>query len=482
VTTSDPDARYGQIVVTHVTALLDDRYRLDYQIAAGGIGEVWQAQDVVLDRPVAVKLLRPEYAQHAETRERFRFEARHAASLTHPAIARMFDYHEGGTRTRPFLVMELIEGPSLADVLEAGPLDPPQVMDIVAQAAAGLDAAHQTGLVHRDIKPANLLLCPDGTVKITDFGIAYAAGSTPVTRHGQLIGTPAYLAPERVAGQAAGPASDLYSLGILAHECLTGARPFTGTPAEIAVAHSQRALPDLPDSVPAPVARFVAELTAKDVAARPASARLVAARAVQLRDWLTGSGALQQSDHLDVAWTQASDTHPATLVGEQLWGLDQQGDWPSPSASGDHGWPRRRVALAIAVASVAAGLVGWLVSASTAADRPPPAAPAASHAASKPSSPAVSTVTVNAAALVGQPVRYVADTLRSLGLQPQVSWVPPGSDQGAGPGTVVSVQPSGQVPAGSTVTVTAIESFGGGFGDGGNGFGGGNGNGNGNGN
>ena len=457
------------MVVTHVTAQLASRYRLDYQIAAGGIGEVWQAKDLVLGRTVAIKLLRPEYAQHAETRARFHFEARHAASLIHPAIAQVFDYHEGDAQTRPFLVMELVEGPSLAEVLEGGPLDPERVMDIVAQAAAGLDAAHRAGLVHRDIKPANLLLSTGGQVKITDFGIAHAAGSAPVTRHGQVVGTPAYLAPERVAGQAAGPASDLYSLGILAHECLTGVRPFTGTSVEIAVAHSQRALPPLPASVPAPVAAFIAELTAKDPAARPASARLVSARAAQLRDSLAGYRTSPQSDHAGVGRTMTGDAHPATLADAQPWYPDHGNGWPSAARYGDRSWPRRRVALAVAVASVAAGLVGWFASATVGAGAPP--APAASHGASNQgatTTPTASTVTVDLSALDGQQVNDVTDTLRNLGLQPHVSWVPQG-DHMPDPGTVVDVYPNGLVPVGSNVTVSAVQTNG--NGNGGNGGG-----------
>jgi serine/threonine protein kinase len=236
--------------VIEIGTLLAGRYQLGDRIAIGGAGEVWRAVDVMLDRPVAVKLLRTEYAQHPETLARFRAEARHAASLTHPGIAQVFDYFDNNFEHPAFLVMELVDGPSLADVLTRGPLATRYVLDIVAQAAAGLDAAHRSGLVHRDIKPANLLLTHSGRVKITDFGIAHAAGSAPVTRQGMLIGTPAYLAPERVAGHPATPASDLYSLGILAHECLTGTRPFAGTPTEIALAHGQRELPPLPEHVP----------------------------------------------------------------------------------------------------------------------------------------------------------------------------------------------------------------------------------------
>jgi serine/threonine protein kinase len=234
--------------------VLAGRYRLDEPIAAGAVGEVWQGLDAVLERPVAVKLLRARYAQHADILARFRAEARHAGSLSHPGIAQVYDYGEPDPPYPPFLVLELVDGPSLAGLLAGGPLDPARVMDVVAQAAAGLHAAHRAGLVHRDIKPGNLLAGRDGVVKITDFGIAHAAWSAPLTRTGTLIGTPGYLAPERVAGAAATPAGDLYSLGIVAYECLTGAQPFSGIPVEVALAHRDRPLPPLPAAVPSGVA------------------------------------------------------------------------------------------------------------------------------------------------------------------------------------------------------------------------------------
>ncbi len=156
-------------------------------------------------------------------------------------------------------------------------------MDVVAQAARGLAAAHRAGLVHRDVKPANLLVRSDGLVKITDFGIAYAADETPVTRPGMLIGTPAYLAPERVSGAPASPATDLYSLGVVAYQCLTGHAPFAGEPLVVALAHLDQGMPALPPSVPPGVAALVAELTRQDPAARPQSAWDVALRAEHLR-------------------------------------------------------------------------------------------------------------------------------------------------------------------------------------------------------
>ena len=266
--------------------LLVRRYRLDSRIAFGGVGEVWRATDLVLGRPVAVKLLQERYAGHAETLARFRAEARHAGALSHPGIAQVYDYGEAGLDGPPYLVLELVDGPSLAGVLADGPLEPAVALDVVAQTAAGLAAAHAAGLVHRDIKPANLLMAPGGGVKITDFGIAHAAGSAQLTRTGMLVGTPAYLAPERAAGERASPASDLYSLGIVAYECLAAVPPFRGTPLEIAAAITRQPIPPLPASVPGPVAALVAELTARDPAARPASASQVAARAAGLRDAL----------------------------------------------------------------------------------------------------------------------------------------------------------------------------------------------------
>ncbi len=263
--------------------ILGGRYALEERIGRGGYGEVWRATDTILSRPVAVKLLYPGYARQLEALARFQAEARHAGSLSHQNIARVYDYGEPADGS-PYLVMEFIDGPSLADLLSGGPLDAVRSMDVLAQTAAGLQAAHAVGLIHRDVKPANLLLDSGGTVKITDFGIAHSIGSAPMTITGDLIGTPGYLAPERVAGSRATSASDLYSLGIVAYECLVGTAPFHGTPLIVALAHQQRPLPPLPPSVPADVAALVADLTAKDPAGRPGSADEVARRASQLRD------------------------------------------------------------------------------------------------------------------------------------------------------------------------------------------------------
>jgi hypothetical protein len=264
--------------------VMGGRYELAGQVGNGGYCEVWRATDTVLSRPVAVKLLHPGYAGKAEALARFEAEARHAGALSHPNIARVYDYGEPADGQPPYLVMELVDGPSLEEVLASGPLGARQSMDVIAQAAAGLQVAHDAGLIHRDVKPANLLLASGGIVKITDFGVARAVGSAAVTPSGEMMGTPGYHAPEQVAGGQATSASDLYALGVVAYECLAGARPFTGTAVEMAVAHRDRPLPPLPPSVPVDVSALVDDLTAKDPARRPASAAQVALRAALLRD------------------------------------------------------------------------------------------------------------------------------------------------------------------------------------------------------
>jgi eukaryotic-like serine/threonine-protein kinase len=256
---------------------LRGRYLLEDKVAAGGMGEVWRARDTRLGRIVAVKLLRREFADNPEYRNRLRLEGRHGAQLSHPGIVAVHDYDDGSAGGVPYLVMEYVAGPSLAKVLAAeGTLSPGRVLALIAQAAQALACAHAAGIVHRDMKPGNLLM--DGNqVKIADFGIARAIGTASVTQAGLMLGTPAYLSPEQAAGIPATPASDLYSLGVIAYECLSGRPPFGGSALSVALAHLDRPLPPLPRTVPGPVAELVAALTAKDARRRPGDA-LVAAR------------------------------------------------------------------------------------------------------------------------------------------------------------------------------------------------------------
>jgi len=263
---------------------LDERYQLTERIGAGGYSEVWSGRDQVLDRPVAVKLLQAGFAADEETLQRFRAEARHAGLMSHENVARIYDYGDPAQQHPPYLVMELVDGESLAEVLEReGAIGARRTLDVLAQAAAGLQAAHAAGLIHRDIKPANLLLTKSGTVKIADFGVSQVAGSVPLTLTGMIVGSSGYLAPERASGAQATIASDLYALGVVAYECLSGTQPFTGAVLEVALAHLERPFPPLPPAVPAELAWFVGELTAKDPGARPASAAEVASRATDLR-------------------------------------------------------------------------------------------------------------------------------------------------------------------------------------------------------
>jgi eukaryotic-like serine/threonine-protein kinase len=274
--------------VTRSGLILDDRYRLDQRIAAGGVGQVWRATDLLLERPVAVKVLRPEYSDHPETLERFRKEARNAGALSNSHVAQVYDYGPSGPDGSPYLVMEFVDGPSLADLIAADPIEPARALDVIAQAADGLAAAHKAGVIHRDIKPGNILISSEGQVKVTDFGIAYAAGQAPVTGPGLVMGTTQYMAPERIAGNQGTAASDLYALGIVLHECLTGVPPHDGSAADVMAAHLYLPLPPLPADVPAELDVLVDRLTTKDPARRISDARELADLAARLRDSIGG--------------------------------------------------------------------------------------------------------------------------------------------------------------------------------------------------
>jgi tRNA A-37 threonylcarbamoyl transferase component Bud32 len=256
------------------------RYRLVRRIASGGMGEVWAADDTVLGRRVALKVLVEELAADEHATRRFVREARASARLAHPNVARVYDFgRDGGA---PFLVMELLEGETLAGRLDGGPLPPAEVARIGAAVADALDAAHRRGVIHRDMKPSNVMLTPDGEVKVMDFGIAAAAGETHSTTGSGLYATVAYVSPERVEGRPATPASDVYSLGAVLYELLTGRPPFQGaSPALVARAHVHeplRPVRELAPWVPARLAEACEAALAKDPARRPSSAAAFALR------------------------------------------------------------------------------------------------------------------------------------------------------------------------------------------------------------
>ncbi len=247
---------------------IDDRYLLERRIAVGGMGEVWEASDTRLGRSVAVKVLRPELGDDPEFLHRFRIEARTVASLDNPGIAAVHDYGEdegpNGRRTA-YLVMELVRGEPLSTLISRGPIDTDETLRLVEDAAWALQAAHERGFVHRDVKPGNILVRIDGVVKLTDFGIAKAADAVPVTRSGMVMGTAHYIAPEQASGAEAGPASDVYSLGIVGYECLAGQRPFRADSAvAVAMMQVREAPPPLPPGVPAGARELIEAALVKD--------------------------------------------------------------------------------------------------------------------------------------------------------------------------------------------------------------------------
>ncbi|MGX7823722.1 protein kinase domain-containing protein [Actinokineospora sp. 24-640] len=302
--------------------LLADRYRLNRRIAVGGMGEVWEAADIRLDRPVAVKVLKPELCGDAEFLHRFRTEARTTASLNHPGIAAVHDYGEtaaivDGPKDTAYLVMELVEGEPLAAIVSRdGRLNADRTLDILEQAGFALQAAHERGYVHRDVKPGNILITPSGVVKLTDFGIAKAADAAPVTRSGMVMGTAHYIAPEQALGHEAEPASDVYSLAVVGYECLTGRRPFLSENAvTVAMMHIRDAPPPLPPDVPPGVRAVIETTLVKDPRRRYGSggefaAAVAAVRAGRPLPAPTGY-AMARAGH--PGGTHPNGTHPGLL-------------------------------------------------------------------------------------------------------------------------------------------------------------------------
>ncbi|MVU79832.1 protein kinase [Nocardia sp. ET3-3] len=250
-------------------AMIADRYRLQRLIATGGMGQVWEALDTRLDRRVAVKVLKAEFSTDPTFRQRFRTEARTTAQLNHPGIASIYDYGEtqdpsGGEIA--YLVMEFVQGEPLNAVLSRlNRLSVAQGLDMLEQTGRALQVAHLAGVVHRDVKPGNILVTPTGQVKITDFGIAKAVDASPVTKTGMVMGTAQYIAPEQATGEDATAASDVYSLGVVGYEALSGARPFTGDGAlTVAMKHVREAPPPLPADLPPNVRELIEITMAKD--------------------------------------------------------------------------------------------------------------------------------------------------------------------------------------------------------------------------
>lgn len=261
--------------------LLGGRYRLDERIAGGGMGDVWRGTDEVLGRTVAVKILLPALLDEPGFAERFRGEARTMATINHPGVVDVYDY--GSDQQIAFLVMEYVEGDALSRTLSrVGRLTPARTMALMAQAADALQAAHEKGIVHRDVKPGNLLVRPNGTLVLTDFGIARSAMVGQLTAVGSVLGTASYISPEQASGATATPASDVYALGVVAYQCLSGRRPFEGdNPLDIAMKQVREVPRPLPADIPPAVRAIVDRAMAKEPANRWPTAATLAAVARQ---------------------------------------------------------------------------------------------------------------------------------------------------------------------------------------------------------
>jgi serine/threonine-protein kinase len=232
-------------------ALLNDRYQLDKELGEGGMAIVYQATDLMLERTIAVKILRKDFSSSPAFQERFKEEARAAANLTHPNIVTVHDF--GLDKDQLFIVMEFVPGTDLKEIIRnTGALPVAQASRLFVQACAGIGYAHRAGLVHCDVKPHNMLITPDNRLKVTDFGIARALASVKHDEQSQAIwGSPAYFSPEQAAGRAPSPASDVYSLGVVLYETLTGELPFkTTSPQDLAYQHRNQEPPSPRDINP----------------------------------------------------------------------------------------------------------------------------------------------------------------------------------------------------------------------------------------
>jgi serine/threonine protein kinase len=244
--------------------LLDGRYRLGALLGVGGVAEVYRAIDERLHRGVAVKLFRGDVADELQRHEE---EMRTLARLNHESLVTVFDAGTDDQGGQPYLVMALVEGSTLADQLRSGPLPPQRTAEIGADIAGALSYIHGLGLIHRDVKPANVLISNAGRVFLADFGIARLVGAAHLTQAGDILGTPSFFAPEQVSGEPVGPPADVYALGLVLLECLTGKREYDGTSLEVAMARLNRQ-PQIPASLPPAWRDVLAGMTSRQPEAR----------------------------------------------------------------------------------------------------------------------------------------------------------------------------------------------------------------------
>jgi serine/threonine-protein kinase len=356
--------------------VLGDRYRLDDRIAAGGMGEVWRATDTVLGRDVAVKTLHAGRAEDPGFQTRFRHEARTMAVLHHPGVADVYDYGQSGPDA--YIVMARVEGEALNQRIAArGRLTPDETMSIVAQAGRALEAAHQAGIVHRDVKPGNLIIRPDGTVVLVDFGVARSAESAALTGAKEVVGTALYIAPEQVSKDKTGPSADVYALGCVAYHCLAGHPPFMAdSPIAVAMQHLREEPPPLSADVPPPVRAVVETAMSKDPERRFSSAAAMA-QAAELASAGAATTAILAAPG---AGLTSAITRPAVPAGSGtavLPAVLPPGD--TPAKSGGNGGGRRRALLLTAGALVVLGTLATVLALADPGgilpgSKPPPAA------------------------------------------------------------------------------------------------------------
>jgi hypothetical protein len=407
-------------------------------LASGGMGEVWRGRDTLLQRDVAVKVLRSEYTGDPDFLARFRSEAQHTAGLTHPNIAVLHDYGEEvgaevgsgrGGEHLAYLVMELVEGEPLSAVLSREQrLGLARTLAVVRATAAALAVAHAAGVIHRDVKPSNVLLGRDGSVKLTDFGIASSASSVPLTASGQLIGTAQYLSPERLQGARSGPPGDVYALGLVAYECLAGRRAFDGeNPVQVAVKQIRESPAPLPEEVPEDVRRLVDRALAKDPADRfPDGAAFRDA----VEEVLAGRSATAPRHGTRTAVMPVPSPAGAAPVTRRI---------PAPATRGSAAAGRRVVPLGALLALVpAAALAVGLVQALGGSPEPAPPTTAP-------------VVQLTAGDHVGRPVAEVEAALTRMGLQVRLR---PMETTDVPDGRVIAVDPVGDLAPGQAVTVT----------------------------
>ncbi len=352
--------------LTSESDLIAGRYELGELVGSGGMGQVYSGRDTKLERPVALKFLRKDMASQQDLRTRFEAEARAAGRLSHANVVGVFDTgeHEGN----PFIVMELLSGSTLADEAAGGPATEVRARQVCREIVSALKASHAQGILHRDLKPGNVLLCQDGSVKVGDFGVAKMAEGMDLTQAGMMLGTPAYLAPERIEGNPASESTDIYSVGVMLYEFLAGRKPFEAdTPLGLIRAIQDAPVPPLaaerPELDPS-FAAVIEQAMARDPAVRFASAsEMEAALEGPIAPPVTGDdtsvmGTSNPTRVMGAPATQSS-TEP-TMVARTDTGPRRTPPWQRLT-------PRHRMGIVVAAALL---LITLLVTRNFAADTP----------------------------------------------------------------------------------------------------------------